>query len=237
MSSIEDGRNRPLRPRGGLPFDTIDCGGQTPHGGFICRPCRLRPGEIVQLRDAMRGDGGHHRRRRELRDRDVIGMSVCAVRSEGDHDVWTDAYELRDDARYYVAWIDTIELGIVKVEDRGVMDAKRRGGGAQLLLPDAGERGGPGMPRVARGEASKPTALTPRGRDHGDRDAFGRVLCQRSPEAKRLVIGMRKHRHQPPRAAAHRTITVSRYSDGTTSPADRLVFADRSRSTRSCSRA
>src|SRR6516164_10102630 len=77
----------PTRPGYGLPFDPVDRGGQFLDRTLIRGPCRFRPRDVIQLRNRWIG-GGNHRGGCVLADRNMIRMSVGAVRPERDDDVW-----------------------------------------------------------------------------------------------------------------------------------------------------
>src|SRR5437763_10235051 len=99
-----------------------------------------------QVAGGKRGiGGGDNRRGRELRDRDVIWMSVSAVGPERDDDVGTNPPQLHGDVRNRHAWVRPVEMLIAVVEDRYLADAQYRRGGAQLGLADLRQRDWTGM--------------------------------------------------------------------------------------------
>jgi hypothetical protein len=82
----------------------------------------FRPRDVIQLGNCgIRGRDD--RSGRELRDRDVIGMPVGAVRPEGDDDVWVNAPQMFDDGGDNVLWVGAVEFLIAIVEQRNVVHA------------------------------------------------------------------------------------------------------------------
>ena len=68
---------------------------------------------VAGKRGVRRGDDG---RRGELRDRDVIRMSVRAVWSERHDDIGTNPPQVPDNARDSLTWVRPVEMLVVVVE-------------------------------------------------------------------------------------------------------------------------
>ena len=102
------------------------------------------------------------RRRGELRDRDVIGMSVGAVRSERHDDVGLDPPQVSDNGRDRLARVRAVEMLIAIVEQRDFAHTQHRGGGAQLRLTDVRQRQRAGMLMIVRDDGRGKRPLSPR---------------------------------------------------------------------------
>jgi hypothetical protein len=104
----------------------------------------VRPQGIDSIAGKRGGGCGDDGRRRELGDRNMIGMPVCTVRSERQNYVGMDSPYVSHNGRNSLAGVRTVELLIVVVEDCDLVHTQGRGGGAQLTLTDAPRANGPG---------------------------------------------------------------------------------------------
>src|SRR5262245_18502853 len=94
LPGVHDRSECPVRPLRSAALDAVDFGLHVAEGCLVRFPLRLAPGHIVQLRYPMRERGSATGRTGrvsgtdsscscELRNRDVIGMSISAFRPEG----------------------------------------------------------------------------------------------------------------------------------------------------------
>ena len=134
----------------------------------------------------------------------MIRMSVRAVGSERHDDVGTNPPQVPDDAGDGLAGVRAVEMLVAVVEQRHFAHAQHRRGGAQLSLTDLRQRQRAGMLRIVGTMAAVTAAVTARGGQQKDVDAFGRVFRERASHAQGFVIGVREHGHQRRRRTAGR---------------------------------
>jgi hypothetical protein len=116
--------------------------------------------------------GRHHRRGRELRDGDVIRMSVGAVRAERHDDLGAMPPQLADDAQGRLPRIGRVELPVAVAEERDVANTQRLRCGPQLRFPDSRERLGSGMLGLTRAMPAETARVPARGGDQEDVDSL-----------------------------------------------------------------
>ena len=148
---------------------------------------------VAELGLVARDAGELDRAERALARRDVIGMSVAAVRSPGDDDIRPDLAQPADDVADDVLLFDAREIavGVLEARDRdeahpapGLLELQRSRR-ADVLARDHGRALAAGPAFLSFGEAEAV---------HGD--AFARVADERAARAERLVVGMREDRRE-----------------------------------------
>ena len=153
---------------------------------------------VGQLDAAGRDERGvgcrDERRAGELRDRDVIGMSVAALGGEGHHDVRPDPAHVRGDLRGRLVGIGAIEVAVDVVEQRELPQAEDPGRAPELGLAHRADD------RRPRPIGADPAALAAR-RGHEIRlDALGGALREHAAAAERLVVRVGENAEQTERA-------------------------------------
>jgi len=169
-----------------------------------------------------RRGGCDARRRRELRDRDVVGMAVAAVgRKRQDH-VRPHAEDVAHDGRDRFGRFGAIEILVPIGEHAEVGNAERLAGRAELGLANFSERVRPGMFRRSERMRDVAPAIAAGRADNRRLHTFARVSREHSAEPQRLVVGMRRDHHQP-QGTGH----AVHYSGGPCAPASpRQVIPD-----------
>ena len=160
---------------------------------------RLTDRRLGHERRVSRADD---RRRRQLADRDVVGMAIRPLGPEGDDDVRLDPAEVSRDLRARFHGVDLVERPVLVIEERNFPQAKLDRGRAQLRLSGLADDG-----RARRlGAVAVPATLTSRRRDEIRTHAFCRTLRQCSTGTERLVVWMRQDAHQPKFRSGHTSV-------------------------------
>jgi hypothetical protein len=139
----------------------------------------------------------HDRSRRQLRDRDVVGVAVHALGAERQHHIGAVQPHHGGDAGDRRHGRGPIQLAVPIAEEGEMADAQDLGGLLQFARA-------PGRHRLRTGVRSElPALLTPRRHHQARLDTLRRVPSQRRTETHRFVVGVRQHRHHP-QGPAHR---------------------------------
>jgi hypothetical protein len=201
VCGIDDRSDGPIGPRYGPPFSPVDGGHQSPKSRLIGLPLRPRPSHIVEFGDSVRGKaeippvgaGNHDGCRGELGDRDMVGMTVCAIGPECDHDLGLQPSDLESDPVDDFFRRHPIEIAVDVVQQHHFPNPEDPGGRTQFTFPH------PTHVFEARtlGEIPVPSPLPPGGRDHEGVNALGGIPGQRAPHSQRFIVRMGQHTHQP----------------------------------------
>jgi len=136
-------------------------------------------GERVGIAGAAHGLG------RGEAHRDMVGMPVPPIGTEGQYDIRPErAYDSHDIAHKHVL-VKLTERAVAVVPADGVARAEALGGQVQLLLAHRSQRAAGGD----RGVADLPRLALRRGHDH-DLRALCRVFSERAAGDEDLVVGM-----------------------------------------------
>ena len=178
----------------------------------------MRRGAVAG-RGVLRIGGARHGRDRQLTDRDVIGVAVCALGSEGDDHVGSDAAQVAGNRGRRVLVIHLVESAVRIAEHDRLAQPELGGGRGELGLAcpadDVGAwRGG--------AIAVPPALASGRGEQIGG-DAVGSALSQHAAGGERLVVGMREHAHEAQRRSVGHG--VSHLSKRNLSTPGKAVFA------------
>ncbi len=130
---------------------------------------------------------------RQLRDGDVVGMTVRTERIEGDDDLRPDPSNVAGDLLARLGSIGAIQLAVEIIQQADFTHAELARRRAQLGFPGLSDNRRPR--RCALVVESAP--FTARRRDDEGLDAFSRVFRENPSRPERLIVGMGKHAHQP----------------------------------------
>jgi hypothetical protein len=166
-------------PFGGAPRDEIQLG----HPVRFGRPARQVPRRVGR---------GHHRRRGELADGDVIGVTISAFRPERHHDLRPHPAEVTGNSGDGLGCVDAVERAVGVVEEADLAQAELLGRGPKLRLPRAPNH----VRRRTRDRVPESAALAARRGHQVRRNPFGGRQGQGAAGAERFVVGMRQHAHQ-----------------------------------------
>src|SRR5262249_49263931 len=129
---------------------------------------------------------------RKLRNRDMVRMAVCAVRSERQHNMRFDAADEGHDLRLRLHRTGTVQVSVDVIEKMNLTDTEFPASRTQLRLTDFTYH----LKRGSHGCISEAAALSSRCCNEIGLNSLFRVASESPAHSQRFVIGMRQNTHQ-----------------------------------------
>jgi hypothetical protein len=191
----------------GLPLNAVDHRDQLVKRGLIGCPLVLSPCHVVKFCNAVRRKrirlrsiinavsaigGAYGGRGRKLGDGNVVGMPIRSLRTECDDYVGLNAPDVPDDRSNGSAGRDCIDRSVRISQEGHFTDTEHSGRSSQLRLANASDFHW----IAALSSRTEAAAFSARGCDEVSLDSLSRVLCKRTAETERLIVGMSQNAQQ-----------------------------------------